>query len=118
MTVDDQAVFRDVVHELIDAMGGFDPVGEAASGEEAIALAERLDPELVIVDVRMPGMDGIETARRLTTPDPSRVVVLVTSGDYSDVPAGARTCGAVALVLKQHISPGVLRGIWALRGPA
>jgi CheY-like chemotaxis protein len=117
MTVDDQPTFRAVAHELIEAMGGFAPVLEAASGPEALEAAERLDPQLVLVDVRMPGMSGIETSRRLTARDASTVVVLVTSGETSDVARAARSCGAVALLAKQNISSCVLRGIWTIHGP-
>jgi len=117
MTVDDQPVFRAVAHELVEATGGFDPVIEATSGEEALEAAERLRPELVLMDVQMPGMSGIETARRLTASDASTVVVLVTSGECSDVSSAARTCGAVALVAKQNLNAAVLRGIWTIHGP-
>ena len=117
MTVDDQPMFRAVARELIEAMGGFDPVLEAASGPEALEAAERLDPQLVLVDVRMPGMNGIETSRRLTARNASTVVVLVTSGETTDVARDARSCGAVALLAKQNINPAVLRGIWTIHGP-
>ncbi len=118
MTVDDQPMFRAIARELVSAMGDFEPVMEAASGPEALEAAERLHPELVLVDVRMPGMSGIETSRRLTARDASTVVVLVTSGETSDVSRAARTCGAVALLAKQNLNPSVLRGIWSIHGPA
>ena len=117
MTVVDQPMFRAIARELVGAMGGFEPVIEAASGPEALEAAERLHPELVLVDVRMPGMSGIETSRRLTARDASTVVVLVTSGETSDVSRAARTCGAVALLAKQNLNPSVLRGIWTIHGP-
>jgi CheY-like chemotaxis protein len=117
MTVDDHAVFRAVAHELIEAMGEFEPVLEAASGPEAIEAAPRLRPQMVLLDVRMPGMNGIETCRRLTASDESIVVVLITSGEYADVARAARSCGAVALLAKQNINPAVLRGIWTIHGP-
>ncbi len=116
MTVDDQPVFRAIARELVGATG-FDPVLEAASGPEALEAAERLKPQLVLVDVQMPGMNGIETSRRLVERDASTVVVLVTSGEPSDVPRDARTCGAVALLAKQNLNPSVLRGIWTIHGP-
>ena len=117
MTVDDHAEFRAVVHELIEAMGEFEPVVEAASGPEAIEAAQRLHPQMVLHDVRMPGMNGIETCRRLTADDDSLVVVLITSGECADVARAADSCGAVALLAKQNLNPAVLRGMWSIHGP-
>jgi two-component system, NarL family, invasion response regulator UvrY len=117
MTVDDQPVFRAVAHELFEAMREFEPVLEVASGQEALEAAGRVRAQMVLLDVRMPGMSGIETCRRLTAGDPSIVVVLITSGECADVARAARSCGAAALLAKQNINPAVLRGIWTLRGP-
>jgi DNA-binding NarL/FixJ family response regulator len=117
MTVDDQPLFRAVARELIDAIDEFMLVMEAASGPEALEAAERLRPQFVFVDVRMPGMSGIETTRLLTARDAAAVVVLITSGECADAPREARSCGAVALLAKQHMSPAVLRGIWTIHGP-
>jgi DNA-binding NarL/FixJ family response regulator len=117
MTVDDQELFRAVAHELLEATDGFDPVLEAASGEEALEWAPRLDPQLVLVDVRMPGMSGIETCRRLIARDRSTVVVLITSDECEAVADEAQSSGAVALLGKQNLSRAVLRGLWAIHGP-
>ena len=65
LTVDDQDLFRGVARDVIDATPGFEAVGEATNGEEGLAAVERLSPELVLLDVRMPGIDGIELATRL-----------------------------------------------------
>ena len=86
LAVDDRAVFLRAARELIAATPGFEQVGEAASGAEALALAADLRPDLALVDVRMPGMDGIETARRLHASDPDMVVVLIS---LDEVPDGA-----------------------------
>ena len=117
MTVDDQPMFREIAHALISGMPGFEPVLEASSGAEAIEAAERLRPELVLVDVRMPGMNGIEVCRQLKERLGSTVIVLVTSGDCADVARLVRSCGAVALLAKQNLNPAVLRGIWMIHGP-
>jgi CheY-like chemotaxis protein len=117
MTVDDQPVFRAVAHELIGTMSEFEAVLEAASGQEALEAARRLHPQMVLLDVRMPGMSGIETCRRLIAGDASIVVVLITSGECADVSRAARSCGAVALLAKQNINPAVLRGLWTIHGP-
>jgi DNA-binding NarL/FixJ family response regulator len=113
MTVDDHAVFRDVAREVIEATAGFEHVGEAASGEDALGLAERLDPNLILIDVRMPGIDGIETARRLRVSRPDATTVLISTEDVEGLPGGFATCGAAAFVRKQDFGPSTLRRLWA-----
>src|SRR5215207_111087 len=117
LTVDDQEVFRGVARDVIDATPGFEAVGEAASGEEALAAVQRLSPELVLLDVRMPGMDGIEVARRLAAAHPRTVVVLISIEEGIDVPSAAQL-DAVPLVRKQDFGPRLLRRLWQEHGPA
>ena len=112
MTVDDQAVFRSVSREVIEATAGFESAGEAASGEEALRLVEEAKPQLVLVDVRMPGMDGVETARRLHASHPDLVVVLISLDD----PPGAAGSGAMPFARKQDFGPALLRDLWAAHG--
>ena len=90
LTVDDQAVFRGIAREVIDATPGFESVGEAASGEEALAAVDRLEPELVLLDVRMPGLDGIEVARRLRATHPDTLLVLISIEEPIDLPSAAQ----------------------------
>ena len=92
LVVDDQTPFRRVALEVVEATPGFEPLGEAASGEEALALVAQLSPELILLDVRMPVMDGIETARRLSAVHPGGVVVLISIDDPVRV---ARCCGVL-----------------------
>ena len=117
VTVDDQAVFREVAREVIEATDGFESLGEAGSGEEALRLADEVDPDLVLVDVRMPGMNGVETASRLAAAHPKATIVLVSSEDRSALPTGAESCGAAALLCKEEFGTGALRRLWALHGP-
>ena len=112
LTVDDQPLFRDAARALVASTPGFELVGEATDGDGAIRLARDIDPDMVIVDVRMDGMDGIETARMLTDEDPTRVVVLASSADVAELSALARTSGAAAIVRKHWLSPRLLRGLW------
>ena len=118
VTVDDQAVFRSVAREVVEATPGFEPAGEAVSGEEAIELVEAVRPQLVLVDVRMPGMDGVETARRLSSAHPELVIVLISLEDRSNVPSTAAESGAVTFVRKQDFRPALLRSLWGAYGPA
>jgi two-component system invasion response regulator UvrY len=112
LTVDDQPVFRGVARDVIEATPGFEAVGEAANGQDALAAVDRLHPGLVLLDVRMPGMDGIEVARRLRATHPDTVVVLVSIEEPIDVPAIAQLGGSVPLVRKQDFGPRMLRELW------
>ena len=71
----------------------------------------------MLLDVRMPGMDGIETTRRLRDAHPRAVVVLISLEDPDDVEDRAHGCGAAALVPKQDFCPAMLRRLWDLHGP-
>jgi DNA-binding NarL/FixJ family response regulator len=116
LTVDDHAVFRDAAREVIEATVGFEHVGEATSGEEALVRAEELDPDLILIDVRMPGIDGLETARRLRVTRPGATTVLISTADVESLPGGFATCGAAAFVRKQDFGPSLLRRLWAEHG--
>jgi two-component system invasion response regulator UvrY len=115
LTVDDQALFRGVARDVIDATTGFDSIGEAASGEEAMEAVERLAPELVLLDVRMPGLSGIEVAQRIVAKHPDVVVVLISIEERVDVPSAARL-DRVPLVRKQDFGPKLLQRLWKEHG--
>jgi len=112
LTVDDRAVFLRAARELIAATPGFEQVGEAESGPEAVQLAADLRPDLALVDVRMPGMDGIETARRLHAEDPDMVVVLISLDEIPEVLSG----DVAACVRKQELSTRRLQELWDRHG--
>jgi DNA-binding NarL/FixJ family response regulator len=118
LIVDDQPFFRSAAREVLGAMPGFRTAAEAASGPEAVSLALELRPDLALIDIRMPGMDGIETARRIKAAQPDVVIVLISIEDIAGVPSGAQDCGAAALVRKQDFGPSLLRGLWAMHGRA
>ena len=116
LAVDDQAVFRHTARELIAATEGFQQLAEAASGPQALRLAALLHPDLVLLDVRMPGMDGIETARRLVEQDPDVVVVLVSLEARVDLPSSVETAAAAAHIRKHQLTPRALRALWRAHG--
>jgi DNA-binding NarL/FixJ family response regulator len=116
LTVDDQAAFRGAAEDLVAATPGFEIAAESADGESALRIAREVDPDMVLVDVRMRGMDGIETARRLTHEDRTRLVVLVSSADVRELSDLAQRADAAAILRKHWLSPRLLRGLWiALR---
>jgi two-component system, NarL family, invasion response regulator UvrY len=112
LTVDDQERFRGVARDVIDATPGFEFAGEAESGEEGLRAVERLAPQLVLLDVRMPGLDGIEVARRLHDSHPETLVVLISIEDPMDIPSAAQLGADVPLVRKQDFGPRLLRRLW------
>ena len=116
LTVDDQVVFRRAAHDVIAATPGFEPDGDAESGEDALHEVERLQPELVLLDVRMPGIGGVEAARRITAAHPETVVVLISIEDAADFAEDAHMCGVAAFVRKQELGPRLLRSIWETHG--
>jgi DNA-binding NarL/FixJ family response regulator len=118
LIVDDQAVFRAAARLVIDATPDFELVGEADSGRHALAAAAQLAPDLVLLDVRMDEMDGIETAQRLTVAHPDAVVVLLSIEEPPNLPAGVASCGAAELVRKRDFGPAVLRRVWGEHGSA
>lgn len=113
LIVDDQAPFRAVARTVVDLAPGFEVVGEAESAEDALDLAATTAPGLVLMDINLPGMSGIDAARALTADGAGEVqVVLLSTYTEADLPAGARSCGALAYVHKEDLSPALLRQLW------
>lgn len=112
LAVDDHHHFRETLRELIAAMPGFKLVGLACSGEEAVSAAERLSPQLVLMDVVMPGMDGIAAAHEILRRDPNIFVVLISVDDPSLYAATVELGDAVACARKQDLGPNQLRRAW------
>jgi DNA-binding NarL/FixJ family response regulator len=112
LIVDDQAPFLRAMSAVIQETDGFRVVGRAASGEEAIRAARALLPDLVLMDVNLPGIDGLEAARRLRVRSPAPVILLLSTYDED---AGARfiaECGAAAYITKSAFGPDRLREAW------
>jgi DNA-binding NarL/FixJ family response regulator len=115
LVVDDQAPFRSAARMVVRATRGFDVIAEAQSGEEALEKVELLQPDLVLMDINMPGIGGIAATRRISSEHPAARVILLSTYDKDDLPADARTAGALAYVHKESFGPDILEEIWAKR---
>jgi two-component system invasion response regulator UvrY len=111
LIVDDQPPFLRAVRALLETGRRFDVVGEATSGEEALELTLRLRPQLVLMDVRLPGLTGIQTSRRIVAQFPSTVVVLVSTHRRADLPPGLEDCGAAAFTPKEDVDVDALAAL-------
>jgi DNA-binding NarL/FixJ family response regulator len=116
LTVDDQPLFREAARAVIDATPGFEALEDVTSAEAALARVDELRPDLVLVDVRLPGMDGLEACRRLCALHPALVVVLLSADDDPVLRDTAREAGAAGFVAKKDLRPSVLRTLWERHG--
>lgn len=116
LAVDDSETFLRVADSVVSATTGLRLIGTAVSGEEAIELLPELTPDLVLLDIHMPGLDGFETARIIARESPQTVVVLV-SADPEGLEADAASSGAVALVDKVGLLPATLDDLWLKHRP-
>jgi CheY-like chemotaxis protein len=115
LVVDDSTAFRQAAANVVRAAEGFRVVGEAASGEEAIQAAGSLAPDLVLMDVRMPRVDGAAAARSIAAARPSTVIVLL-SADSLDEPGEVPPWANVTVLEKRDLRPRTLEALWATLG--
>ena len=114
--VDDQASFRLAPTAPLAAMDSFVMAGQRETGESAIELIPDGGAGIVLMDIHMPGMGGIEATRRIRAAHPDLMVVLMSTYDVEDLPAAAADCGSAAYLHKEHLSPDLLRRIWRAGG--
>ena len=112
LVVDDQAPFRAAAKAVVAATPGFHVVAEATSGEQALEVVTALGPRLVLMDINMDGISGIEATRRIHAEHPESRVILLSTYDAEDLPADAMTCGAIAYIHKEQFGPDVLDEEW------
>jgi len=109
LIVDDQALFRAVARTVVSMVPGWQVVGEADSGEDAVAKFVELRPGVVLMDINLPGINGIEATRRILDTEPAARVVLLSTYAADDLPADAQSCGAAGYVRKDDLTPTALR---------
>ena len=115
MVVDDQAPFRMAARAVIRRSEGFTLAGEAENGVKAIELAREIQPDVVLMDINMPEMGGIEATRGIVAELPETFVILCSTYDISDLPPDAMDSGARAYVHKEQLGAKTLRRLWDQR---
>lgn len=118
LIVDDLEPFRRAARAVVQATPGFEVAGEVASGEESLDKVKSLRPDLVLMDVNLPGIGGVEATRRILAEMPGAVVVLLSTRDTDELGSLAADCGAAAYIGKSIFSPQSLTTAWvtATRG--
>ena len=114
LLVDDQPLIRTGFRMILEETDDIDIVGEAQDGAEAVRLTERLDPDVILMDVRMPGVDGIEATRRIVARDPAARVLILTTFDLDEYAFSALRAGASGFVLKDVPVDELARAIRAV----
>jgi two-component system, NarL family, invasion response regulator UvrY len=121
IVADDQVPFRRAARAVLDVLPEFELVAEVASGEEAVDVVARLEPELVLMDVHMEGIGGLEATRRIVAGRHAAVVVLVSSYRAEELAAAVTESGAAAFLPKDQFGAAALKDLWSslarLRAP-
>ncbi|MFB6680200.1 response regulator transcription factor, partial [Streptomyces sp. NPDC056390] len=114
LIADDQPLQRMGFRMLLEGTAGLDPVGEATHGAEAVRLAAELRPDVVLMDIRMPGMDGIEATRRIVASGGRTGVLIVTTFDLDEYAHDGLRAGASGFLLKDARPEELVAGIQAV----
>lgn len=112
LAVDDHALFLAVLREVIGATAELEEVGVARSGEGAIEAARELEPDVVLMDVWMPGLGGIAAARQIKACRPSTLMVLISTARPDELPRDAYDTFADAMIWKRELNPRLLDDMW------
>ena len=112
LIVDDQEPFRLAARAVVEMTDGFDVIGEAETGEDSIERARELDPDLVLMDVNLPGIDGLEATRRILAESKRAVVLLVSTYEAEEYAPRADEVGAAGYIPKSEFEPDRLEAAW------
>lgn len=111
LIVDDQAPFRAALRMVVELTDGFEVAGEAHDGESGLAMTDELAPDLVLMDVQMPGIDGLEATRRLTAAHDGVKVIVLSTYHAEEYETPALNAGAIAFISKSDFGPHSLAAL-------
>jgi DNA-binding NarL/FixJ family response regulator len=112
LLVDDQESFRSAARLGVGGADGFELVGEAETAEEGLDKAQTLEPDLVLMDINLPGMDGLEATRRLAADKGRARVIVLSTYEAAEYEERSLEAGAVAFMSKSDFEPDALRRVW------
>jgi DNA-binding NarL/FixJ family response regulator len=112
LIVDDQAPFRMAARAVVDATDDFEVIGEAETGEASVAMAHELKPDLVLMDVNLPGINGLDATRQILSDLNPVVVLLLSTYEAAEYAPRAAECGASAYIPKSEFMPDRLVEAW------
>jgi DNA-binding NarL/FixJ family response regulator len=112
LIVDDQEPFRQAARMVVELTDGFEVVGEAETGEDSVAMAQDLQPDLVLMDVNLPGINGLDATRQILGSSQTVVVLLLSTYEEAEYAPRAAECGASAYIPKSSFGPDRLESAW------
>ena len=112
LLVDDQETFRSAARLVVELAAGFSLAGEAETAEEALDLARAEEYDLVLMDINLPGIDGLEATRRLTTEHPGLRVIVLSTYEAAEYETRAIKAGAIGFISKSEFGPDRLIEAW------
>lgn len=111
LIVDDQPPFREAARMVVEITDGFEVAAEAVTGEESLELVDELAPDLVLMDINLPGIDGIEATQRITRDHPDVTVLVLSTYEAEEYEPRALAAGAAGFIGKSDLTPDVLESV-------
>ena len=108
LIVDDQPPFREAARMVVEITGGYEVAGEAETGEQSLEMVAELSPDLVLMDINLPGIDGIEATRRIAASHPDTTVLVLSTYEAEEYEPRALAAGAAGFIGKSDLSPDTL----------